>query len=294
MNLPEDHYIRVEGHRIRYWRLGAGPPVVLLHGLGNSVLNWRHNVQALSNQYTVYALDLPGHGLSDIPPVHYDLPTSARFLNAFADGVGIDAAHVIGNSMGGVLAIEFALQFPKRVHSMVLIGSAGLGRRLSMLTLRIATLPILGEYLHRTNRRRLRAVINSMLYDPSRMDPDDFEERFRCQSRKGIGMANLAMLRYGVNIWGQRSAIYRLDRISEVHSPVLLVCGQQDPLFPVVHATAALERFPNARLELFEGAGHWPQYEHPDRFNRLVIDIFAADASESAALPVPPTEMQAS
>jgi len=294
VNLPKDYYLRVEGHRIRYWRLGAGPPVVLLHGLGNSVLNWRHNVRALSNRYTVYAIDLPGHGLSDIPPVLYDLPTGARFLDAFADGVGIEAAHVIGNSMGGVLAIELALRFPKRVHSIVLIGSAGLGRRLSLLSLRIATLPILGEYVHRPNRRRLRALIDSMLYDPSRMDPEDFEERFGYQSRKGIGRANLAILRYGVNLWGQRSAIYRLDRISDIRSPVLLVWGQHDPLFPLAHARAAHERLPNAKLELFEEAGHWPQYEHPDRFNRLVIDFLAAEASEPTTTPMPSNEKQAS
>ena len=83
MDLPPDRYATVQDHRIRYWEEGTGAPIVLIHGLANSVLTWRKNIEALGRGFRVIALDLPGHGLSDMPKVRFDLPRGAAFLDAF-------------------------------------------------------------------------------------------------------------------------------------------------------------------------------------------------------------------
>ena len=127
MDLPPDRYATVQDHRVRYWDEGTGAPIVLIHGLANSVLTWRKNIEPLSREFRVIALDLPGHGLSDMPMVRFDLPKGAAFLAAFLDEVGVDRAHLAGNSMGGAIALELALTRPERAASVTLADSAGLG-----------------------------------------------------------------------------------------------------------------------------------------------------------------------
>ena len=101
MELPEDRFAVVDGHRLRYWECGSGAPLLLLHGLGNSALVWHKSIPALARKFRVLALDLPGHGLSDMPRARYGLADAAQLAVEFMAASGADRFHVAGNSMGG-------------------------------------------------------------------------------------------------------------------------------------------------------------------------------------------------
>lgn len=272
MELPPDRYATIQGHRVRYWEEGAGPPIVLVHGLANSVITWRKNVEALAGQFHVIALDLPGHGLSDMPKVRFDLPTGAVFLAAFLDEVGVDRAHLGGNSMGGAVALELALARPERAASLTLADSAGLGREIAVL-LRLGALPFLGEYARRPTLKGVRNLVRWMVHDPSLVDEEELLIRLSYLKRRGSAQALLRYLRTGVGLFGQRPATRRDARLASLSLPTLIVWGAQDPLVPVEQARRAARAIAGARLHVFDRCGHWPQYEHPGEFNRLLGDF---------------------
>ena len=270
--LPPDRYVTVEGHRVRYWEEGAGPAIVLIHGLANSVITWRKNVEALGRGFRVVALDLPGHGLSDMPKVRFDLPTGAAFVASFLDELGVDRGHLVGNSMGGAVALELALARPERVASLTLADSAGLGREIS-LVLRLGSLPLLGEYARRPTLKGVRNLVRWLVHDPNLVEEDELPLRLSYLQREGSAQALLRFLRTGVGLFGQRPATRRDASLTSLSMPTLIVWGAQDPLFPTAQAEQAARAIPGAKLHLFDRCGHWPQYEHPGDFNRLLGDF---------------------
>ena len=146
MPLPEDRYILIEGIRTRYWQEGTGgTPVLLLHGIACSVLEWRHNLSSLANTHRVFAFDMPGHGLTDKPAdFPYDIPGLTRFIHGFMDALGLEKVHLAGNSLGGRLALECARVVPQRLLSMLLLDPAGIAEKPTLLEFRLATVPGFG------------------------------------------------------------------------------------------------------------------------------------------------------
>ena len=275
MHLPPVRDSTVEGHRVRYWEEGAGPPIVLVHGLANSVITWRKNVEALGRDFRVIALDLPGHGLSDMPKVRFDLPTGAAFVAAFLDELSVDRAHLVGNSMGGAVVLELALARPDRTASLTLADSAGLGREIA-LVLRLGSLPLLGEYARRPTLKGVRNLVRWLVHDPALVDEDELPLRLSYLKREGSAQALLRFLRTGVGLFGQRPATRRDAVLSSLSMPTLIVWGAQDPLFPTTQAQRAVRAIADAKLHVFDRCGHWPQYEHPGEFNRLLGDFVAS------------------
>lgn len=281
MQLPLDHHAVVQGHHVRYWEEGSGTPVVLVHGLGNSVINWRKNVGPLSQHFRVIALDLPGHGLSQMPRSPFDLSHGAAFLSTFLDTLAIPEAHLVGNSMGGILALELSLSRPRRISSLTLVDSAGLGREIA-LALRIAALPLIGEYLHRPTPNRVRRLVRWMLYDPRHIEVEDLHLRYTYLRRQGSAQALVHYLRTGVGPTGQRSEIRRDSSLSSLTQPALIIWGAQDPLFPPMHGERSAHQIPDSRLHIFNHCGHWPHYEYADDFNELLTGFLKAVASPVA------------
>ncbi|MBI2935631.1 MAG: alpha/beta fold hydrolase, partial [Chloroflexi bacterium] len=160
----EPRFIDVDGIRVHCIVAGRGEPVVLLHGLGASHIAWRDNIGPLSRRYAVYALDLPGHGDSAKPPLTYALPEGSSFLSSLLDTLRLDRAHLVGNSLGGMIALQFALDHPERVTKLVLADPAGLGRRI-VLFVRLSSLPLLGELLERPTLFGTRALLKVVFYD---------------------------------------------------------------------------------------------------------------------------------
>jgi len=270
----EDLYAVVDGLRVRHWDVGAGSPVVLVHGLGASVESWLPNVEALAERHRVLALDLPGFGRSAKEGLTYSASFAASFVAAFLDAMGAGRASVVGNSMGGLVALQLALDHPERVDRLVLVSSAGLGREVGFY-LRLAALPLLGDYLASlgTPEAVVRATISSILSNPHEMPRELIDRWVELTGLPGASAAFVKAARAGLSIFGQRRQIVLRHRLAEVRAPTLIVWGDEDPVIPVAHAYAAHRRLPCARLHVFKGCRHCPQLERPAEFNELVLEF---------------------
>ena len=189
-----------EGVRVRYVMQGEGPAVLLVHGLGVSLAVWGENIAHLARGYTVYALDLPGHGRSDKPTgLSYDAVNGASFLVGFMDAAGISGATLIGNSAGGLVTAICAISHPQRVEGLVLVDAAGLGRQMAWF-LRLASLPILGELLHAPNVRNTRNMIKSVFYEPRYVSQELVKELVAVRNTPDAKRTALNVIRSGIGL----------------------------------------------------------------------------------------------
>ena len=269
-----EKWVAAADTRVRYYQAGSGPPVILLHGLGEAAVIWYANVEPLARGHTVYAPDLPGHGASDEPPWEYSLENSVYFLEAFMDALGLERASLVGNSMGGLVALALALERPQRVRRLVLEDAAGLGREIAGF-LRFMSMPILGELLvsNRPNATQwvLRQVFHNKAHVTERLVSLIHKER----SRPGNTAAMLKMLRVGVSPLGVRPAINLTTRLKELHVPTIVFWGREDRVFPLSHGKRAARLIPEGKLRVFEQCGHWPHLEVSQTFNRALLDFLA-------------------
>lgn len=228
---------------------------------------------------TLLAPDLPGHGGSSEPKGDYSLGSYAAWLRDFLIAVGHDRATVVGHSLGGGIAMQFAYQFPELTERLVLVSSGGLGRQVHAL-LRAASLPgsefvlqlmeaapvrIAGQVMGRVlggGGLRLRADLAEMARGYESLKDAAARQTFVHSLRSVIGPT------------GQRaSAVDRLYLAAEM--PTLIIWGKRDPVIPVRHGSSAHKQMPGSRLELFEHAGHFPQLEDPQRFTEVLADFLA-------------------
>ena len=277
--MADSETIELHGHPMSYRRAGSGPALLLLHGITSSSATWRDVLGGLAEHHTVIAPDLLGHGDSAKPRGDYSLGAFAGGLRDLMVVLGIESATVVGHSLGGGVAMQLSYQHPERVERLVLVDSGGLGREVSPL-LRAATLPGADWVLPLLCRKDL-------------VDAGAFVGR--ALSRIGLrpnsdiagvaaGLASLedaetrrAFLHTARSIMdasGQRvSATERLYLAAAL--PTLIVWGARDPMIPVAHAHAAHELMPHSRLEIFEGAGHFPFHDDPARFVATVSRFIA-------------------
>ena len=264
--------VQLRDGETRYFRLGEGPPLILLHGLGEASVVWFDNIAPLAASYTVYAVDLPGHCGTFKPLWDRPLEQSVQFMVDFMDALDIPTASMLGNSMGGMLALATALQHPQRVDRLVLEGSAGLGREIAWF-LRLMTLPLVGEALARPSRAAVRRLLQRVFYNHAFSTQALVEALYETRRLPGNRRSLLFMLRGGVSIRGVRPAVVFTDQLPRLDTPVLLVWGRNDLIFPVPHAERAVRLLPNAKMAVFDHCGHWPHVEVCRAFNRLVLDF---------------------
>jgi pimeloyl-ACP methyl ester carboxylesterase len=273
----KDQYIKVGNIKTRYWVLGDGKSTaILVHGLGGHIENWEDNIAALAQGRRVYALDLIGFGRSDKPQAMFSIPYFTEFVKEFMIVQDVDKAALIGESMGGAIVLQFALQYPNQVEKMVLADSAGLGKEVSMY-LRMGSLPILGELFARPSRKGSARLDRQIFYNQDLITDHRIEKGYEMSSLPGAQRCLLSALRSMCNIWGAKSDVYRpiLDRLEEIRVPTLIIWGAQDRLLPVAYAHLAAKRLPNARLHIFDPCGHVPNIERAQEYNALVIDFLS-------------------
>ncbi|MGH7903388.1 MAG: alpha/beta fold hydrolase [Candidatus Dormibacteraceae bacterium] len=275
--------VRVGDLEIHHTRGGRGSPLLLVHGLGSSgYIEWRYNLADLARHHRVLAPDLPGFGRSDKPRTRYGVPFFARTLDAYMERLRLRSAAVVGASLGGRVAIELALQRPARVSRLVLVNSLGLGRPRVRLYYPLMMMPRVGEAVMGLVRegvrraplevvRRVAARHLGARADAGHLIDEGYLADIReLHSQRGFGEAYLATVRSLARLG---SAVHNrdlADRLARLDKPVMLIWGADDPLFPVEHALAAHRLIPDSRLEIVENAGHSPQAERPDDFNRLL------------------------
>ncbi|MBI2847463.1 MAG: alpha/beta fold hydrolase [Chloroflexi bacterium] len=274
---PEERYINILGLKTRFLVGGKGKPVVLIHGLGTSSLSWRENLTSIGKEYRFYALDLPGHGDSEALNGQYTLSFVARFLLDFFDSQGLGKVALAGSSMGGLLALNFALSFPERVEKLVLVDSAGLGRELAFF-LRFLSIPMVGEIFDTRSKRQLRALLRRILYDHRFITEELVNELYVSRNSPAKKKAMLRTLRAGVNLWGQRREIILVHRLPELRVPTLIVWGANDCLIPVSHGMEARRLIRDSKLVVFDQCGHWPQMEKAEKFNKTVYNFLGEES----------------
>ncbi|HEX6488307.1 MAG TPA: alpha/beta fold hydrolase [Candidatus Dormibacteraeota bacterium] len=261
---------------------GSGPPLVLIHGIGSAgYLEWRANLQPFARSHTVYAPDLPGYGRSDKPPgERYSIPFFADTISRYLDEVGLSSTSLAGTSLGGGIALQLALTEPARLERLVLVCALGLGRPRINPLYPLMALPGVGELGMRAAAhglrvaprdlvRRVAARLTGTTDDPDRLMTDRYLNDLReLHHSDGYAAAYLATVR---SLFAGRFDVS--SRLGEIDQPVLLIWGTRDPLFPVEHATRAHRLLPSSQLLILEGAGHTPQAERPQDFNRAVLDF---------------------
>ena len=284
MSLPyrfsPDRYIDVKGVRTRYWEAGSGvQTVVLVHGLGGAIEIWAATIPRLSQARRVIAVDLVGFGRTEKPDGAYDYPFFASFLNDFFDSMKLARAAVIGHSLGGGTALQFAVSHNGRVEKLVLVGSGGLSLSIGA-GLRILTLPAVGEILTRPRRRTPRQLMAGIVHDPSIGDQvPEVVGRFNdMASLPGAQEAVLKTLRNNITAFrGKPKSISGIvPFLGAVRQKTLVIWGRQDRIIPFAVSRVALELLPNAELLALDKCGHCPMIEHPEVFNKRVCDFLDA------------------
>ncbi len=279
MTGTERSTLSLHGHDVYVRRAGTGPALLLVHGMAGSSATWQPVINALSDHFTVIAPDLPGHGRSDKPRGDYSLGAYASFLRDLLFELDLDGATVVGQSLGGGIAMQFAYQHPELCQRLVLVGSGGLGEEVSGLlraltapgveyVLPAAFLPVFGDVVNGATRfmaklglRPSPEVVQMWLAYSSLTDGD-------------TRTAFLHTLRSVVDLRGQRvSALDKIYLADQV--PTLIVWGDNDRIIPVQHAYDAHAAIPGSRLEIFEGSGHFLHADDPQRFASLLQDFIA-------------------
>ena len=266
---------------------GRGRPVLFIHGLGSSgYMEWRFNLEPAAVRHRVFAPDLPGFGRTEKPRARYGIPYFTRFVDSYMESHGLRNVAVVAASLGGRVALELTLKYPNRVGRLVLVNSLGLGRPSVRMTYGLITLPRVGETVMRAAGSALKWAPPPMIRrvagryvgasaDLERTMDDQYLEHLReLYAAQGYHDAYLATLRSLVNPRSLFGAEYDLtNRLPSIKVPVHLIWGADDPLFPVSHATRAHAAIPDCRLTVIEGAGHTPQAERPEEFNRALLSF---------------------
>jgi 4,5:9,10-diseco-3-hydroxy-5,9,17-trioxoandrosta-1(10),2-diene-4-oate hydrolase len=269
----EAKFIWVRGMRIRYIVNGGGSPVLLLHGFGQFLEVWWFNIGPLSEQYQVYAMDLPGHGLSDKPVVDYTLSFTTEFIIGFMEALGIGRASLIGHSMGGAICLGAAISFPDKVDKIIPVDSGGLSEKVPLLY-RLCTLPILGDILIRpTVKAGVRHRIERAFYNPDLVSEEMVNLNYEFLKMHGVKDTMLSILRSGASISGPYPEAIITDKLHLIKSPTLLIHGAQDEVVPLEYAQNACRLIPDCSLEIIDECGHCPHLEKASEFNEAVISF---------------------
>ena len=265
----EPSTITLHGRPVSYLKAGSGPVLLLIHGIAGSMDNWQEVIEPLAQRHTVVAPSLPGHGNSAPGGGDYSLGALATGLRDLLAALGYHRATLVGHSLGGGIAMQFAYQFPEITERLVLVSSGGLGPEVSAI-LRAAALPGADLFIGVTaalGTTMGSKVARGLAVLGLRPSPDVAEvgRGYASLADRERRVAFLATLRGVVGTGGQRlSAVDRLYLAEGV--PVLIIWGARDPIIPVRHGENAHKAIPGSRLEIFEGVGHLPQLEAPGRF----------------------------
>ncbi len=270
------HRRRVElpGSAVNYVEVGEGEPILFVHGISGCWQNWLENLPHFGRGHRAIALDLPGFGTSPMPSWPIDMPAYGRLLHDFCEKLGLERVTLVGNSMGGFIAVEAVTATPGRFDRLVLVSAAGIINTWNPEQRATATafawkqlggtVSDLGRWI--VSHRRAREIAwRPFVRYPSRLQADLLLEQMRGGRCPGFGEALHAAIHHDIR-----------ERLGEITQPTMLVWGQSDRVIPMAAALSYHRRIPHSRLEIFERTGHLPQLERPDRFNAVLDDFLAS------------------
>ena len=273
----EVQYLTLHGHRRAFVKVGQGPVLLLLHGLGCDHTTWEPVIDALAKRYTVIAPDLLGHGQSAKPRADYSVGGYANAMRDLITVLGIDKVTVVGHSFGGGIAMQFAYQFPERTERLILVASGGLGPDVSP-AIRAITTPGFHQVMglltlpgvRHVGMAGLRALSGAPLKHARDLDEvaniyDSFKDPY---ARHAIQHVVRAVVDWRGQIVTMADRAYLTEAM-----PMCVVWGRDDRVIPVRHADNVGELAPLARVEVIPNAGHFPHKDHPHRFAKIVHEF---------------------
>jgi len=269
MELGPYREVELHGHAVGYRQMGEGPLLVLLHGITSTSEAWREVIPRLAQTHTVVAPDMLGHGVSAKPRGDYSLGAYAAGLRDLLAVLDFDRGTVVGHSLGGGIALQFAYLFPEHVERLVLVGSGGLGKEVNPI-LRAATLPGSEWVLPLMAREWTVDAGNAVRKVAAKLgleagtDLAEFARGYASLVEQGSREAFLDTMRGVIGPDGQKvSALDRLYLADQM--PTMLIWGTDDPVIPVAHGRNAHEIIKGSRYVEIPGSGHWPMLDAPAR-----------------------------
>lgn len=268
---PQEKFVAVFGQKIQYVEAGnEGPTVILLHGLGTDSSIWAANFAALSEKTHVFAIDQIGFGRSDKPPLDYRIATFTDFLRGFMQALKIPRATLIGHSLGGWVAAEFAIQHPQMVEKLILVDATGIKRSWKDAS----SSPV---NLNPASLADTRKTLEFLFHDKSIITDQLVQQLFERRLRNADAYTVTRVLD------GLAHDQWLGKRLDNVLAPALLIWGRNDALTPVRDGEAMNRGIRNSRLEVVGDCGHLPQIEKPAQFNRMVLDFLFPNAQKTPA-----------
>ncbi|WP_208740137.1 alpha/beta fold hydrolase [Arthrobacter agilis] len=268
-------YLRVDGIRVRFRDEGARekPPVLLLHGIGRSLEDWEGLYGRLAPDHRVISVDLPGFGLSERTRGRYSMESMARFVLAALDTLGEHRPlHLVGNSLGGAVAMKVSALAPQRVRSLVLVNSAGFGREVTLALRILAITPVGRRLMKDKSRKAAYRTERALFYDRRFVTEERLDHAQAVGANPGHDDVLLAVARHLGTLSGvrRRWRTRLLRTVAAQRKPTLVVWGDEDRVLPASHLKHARTVFPHAEFHLFEKCGHMPQIEREEEFDALV------------------------
>ena len=270
----ESKYVEINGINTHYVVAGEGSPVLLVHGLGASMVVWRENIAALAERFKVYVIDLPGHGDTDKPDIEYDAESTIEYLRKFVEHLGVDKIALVGNSLGGGLVLMTALAHPEIVSKLALVSSGSLGREVS-IWLRLPSLPVMGELLTKGPVDSTEFMLRKAFFDKSFATKELVTELRRTNRLSGGREAVLKIIRNFISMWGVKRQYVRARDVGSLEMPILVVWGAEDKMITPKHAYRAARNNSRVDLHVFSNCGHMAQLERASEFNGIALEFLS-------------------
>ncbi len=266
--------IQIKGQTIFYIVKGEGEPLILIHGYGAGIWIWEKQIEVLSRSHRVYALDLIGHGFSDRLKINYTPETYIHFLKDFMDGIGIEKATLIGNSMGGGIAWAMAILFPERVQKLILINCAPPDvldqvKNESFKTLvAIKDIPLL-PYLVVASRNRssIKWILQECVSNIKLITPEVLDRQYQLSRIKGTTWVLYSTFK------NAKEGLKLKDQLSRIDHPTLLIWGERDLIFPLPVGEVLHQAIRGSKFQTIEKSGHIPMWETPDEVNQAILSF---------------------
>lgn len=271
--------VRIHGHDRAFVKVGNGPALLLIHGIGSRHETWHPVIDELARTHTVIAPDLLGHGQSAKPRADYSIGGYANAMRDLLTVLGIDRVTVVGHSLGGGVAMQFAYQFPQRTERIVLVGSGGLGQEVNPI-IPLCTVPgssLVLATLASTAGRALGVPLLNTLHRsglPMTADLDQlavvYNDLGTAEARQAFRHVLRAIVDWRGQIVTMRDRAYLTEFI-----PTLILWGRDDTVIPVKHAYTAEDALPHADIKVFNDAGHFPHADQPEIFVQTLLHFLA-------------------
>ncbi len=248
--------IRIDELDVHYFTGGQGEPLIVIHGGGDGARAWKKNMEELSESYTIYVPDLPGFGGSQLGERDYYVPELVEFVEKFSGKMGLESFHLVGHSIGGGIALSYALKFPHKLKKLVLVSSMFLGKEIA-LWVRVLSIPAICRSIGRVALAVLKGVkwAADLILAPVKF----IIPISRTSINMGTRMSTLK----------EQTGVL-VNRLSELMVPTLVVWGAKDPIVPAKHAYRAAELIPDCQVKVFEDCGHSVYRDRVQEFSKLL------------------------